>query len=86
MKGRIVKGGAKNKKVTSLPEAIEGHVHTLRELAKLVHRVMTTMMAFELQIRSSIEQLANQHERTVRTSTELKDSLRQGKRGNAQSS
>jgi predicted DNA-binding transcriptional regulator AlpA len=48
------------KKLTDIPEEVRGHIRTLDALAKVAHRIMQTMLAFELQIRLSINELESQ--------------------------
>ena len=57
MKERIEKGDLGPKKLGELPEDIAGRVSMLGELEKVVHRVMASMLAFELEIRMSITEL-----------------------------
>lgn len=60
MTKRIVTESLAAKPVTEISKDVKGHIRTLRALAKVAHGVMQTMLAFELQIKLSIDELENQ--------------------------
>src|SRR4051812_31127082 len=68
MERRIENGGAKDEEVTvAASEDIEAHLRALRQFAKIANQAMCAMMALELRIRRSIDELEIAHQQAVCT-------------------